>query len=94
MTLLTEERKRPRKECKFVHQLFLNESKRDGQKEGWYMYTVNSLLTDTSFKADKSGHVELVPAILQSFTSSPSKVDTSLRWTVGAGPEWVHLQGS
>ena len=38
--------------------------------------------------------MELVHSILQSFTSSLSKVDTSLRWTVGAGPECVHLRGS
>ena len=35
-----------------------------------------------------------VPAALQSFTSSPSKADTSLRRTVGAGPERVCLRGS
>ena len=53
-------------------------------------------LTDTSFKRVPlySGHVELVPAVLQSFTSSASKADTSLRRTVGAGPERVHLRGS
>ena len=38
--------------------------------------------------------MELVSAVLQSFTSSPSKTDTSLRWTVGAGPERVHLRGT
>ena len=58
--------------------------------------TVNSLLTDTSLKRTplESGHVELVPTVLQSFTSSPSKADTSLKWTVGAGPECVCLRGS
>ena len=47
-------------------------------------------------KADTSlsGHMGLVPAVLQSFTSSPSKADTSLRRTVGAGPERVRLRGS
>ena len=40
------------------------------------------------------GHVELVLAVLQSFTSPPSKADTSLRRTVGAGLERVRLRGS
>ena len=53
-------------------------------------YTVNFLLTDTSL----SRHVELVPAVLQSFTSSPFKADTPLRRTVRAGPERVRLRGS
>ena len=57
--------------------------------------TVNSLLTATSLKQTPlySGHVQLVPAVLQSFTSSPSKADTSLRRTVGAGLEHVRLRG-
>ena len=38
--------------------------------------------------------MELVPAILQSFTLSPSRAHTSLRRTVGAGPECVPLRGS
>ena len=38
--------------------------------------------------------MELVPAIFQLFTSSPFKADTSLRWTVGAGPEHVCLGGT
>ena len=38
--------------------------------------------------------MDLVPAVLQSFTSSPSKADTSLRQTVGAGLERVHFRGS
>ena len=38
--------------------------------------------------------MELVPAILQSFTLSPSRAHTSLRQTVGAGPECVPLRGS
>ena len=50
-------------------------------------YTVNFLLMDTSLKRTPLRHVELVPAIRQSFTSSPSKADTSLRRT-------VHLRGS
>ena len=33
----------------------------------------------------------MVPTVLQPFTSSPSKADTSLRQTVGAGPECVRL---
>ena len=37
--------------------------------------------------------LKLVPTVLQSFTSSPSKADTSLRRTVGAGPERVRLDG-
>ena len=42
-------------------------------------YTVNSghlVKADTS---KQSGHVELVPVVLQSFTLPPSKTDTSLR---------------
>ena len=33
--------------------------------------------------------MELLPAILQSFTLSPSKADTSLRWIVKASPKRV-----
>ena len=61
-----------------------------------YDFTGNSLLTDTSLKRTplQSEHVELVPAVLQSFTSSHSKADTSLRRIVGAGPKHVRLRGS
>ena len=60
-----------------------------------FLVTVNSLWMDTSLKRTplKSGHVELVPAVLQPFTSSPSKTDTSLRRTVRARPERVCLRG-
>ena len=60
------------------------------------MYVVNSVLTDTSLKWAplQSEHMELVPTVFHSFTSSPSKADTSLRWRVRAGPMRVHLRWS
>ena len=71
-------------------------------------YTVISLLADTSLKRTPlwSRHVELVPAVLQSFTSSPSKVASyavvfsvapqlfpQLRSDTKNGCVWGYLQG-
>ena len=61
----------------------------------WCNFDTCNLLTQKKLKDCWSRHVELVPAVLQSFTSSPSKANTSLRRTVGEpGPEFVRLRGS
>ena len=41
-----------------------------------------------------NGHLELVPAFLHSFCLTLYKMDTSLRWTLSAGPKGVRLRES
>ena len=57
-------------------------------------YTVNSLLTGHLYKMDTSVKLELVPAFLYSFYLTLYKTDTSLRWTLSAGPKGVRLRES
>ena len=58
--------------------------------------TVNSLLMDTSTRRTplQNGHLLLVPAFLYSLYLTLCKTDTSLRWTLSAGPKGVRLRES
>ena len=51
---------------------------------------------DTSLRQTplKNGHLELVPAFLLSFFLPLHKMDTSLRWTLSAGPKGLRLRES
>ena len=60
------------------------------------LYTVDSLLTDTSIRRTnmQNGHLELAPAFLSSLYLTFYKTDISLRRTASAGPKGVRLRES
>ena len=60
---------------------------------GGKVYTVDSLLTDTSIRRTLlyNGHLELVPALAYSLYLTLYKMDISLRQTLSAGPKGVRL---
>ena len=60
---------------------------------GGKVYTVDSLLTDTSIRRTLlyNGRLELVPALAYSLYLTLYKMDISLRQTLSAGPKGVRL---